>query len=502
MADPVLAGRTQRAREIALAAFIIVCFVAWLTIEIPKGILTNTDELLTAERSREMLLTTPWVVHFNFQKDFAKPPLQYWLTTLTLQRLENRTLAVRIWPLLYGALTAIALAYLARLIAPDRPWVVPLSVGILVSSALFSAEAARALLDIGLAFFGTLAILFAQLARKRPAWWIGVAVACWLGSLQKIPLIFLIWLLILIIRANSPVESRKHSGFSGWLIASILFAVTASAIWPLVQLVKYHMPLKDVFQEEVVVWLGPEHLGARPYFEIPFRLSTTAWIGGGLFAVVALFVVLLWRKQRFSGATKELAILCVALIALAVLFDFRSVRYIVPIVPCLCLLLAVVFHRFLEQRSPGRIAAAVLLALMLIAALTQAEIQFYLRQRNAAAKMAHGEIKVRVPEKNIADGKRVAEELGALRREGTKIVLVKPVHPVGDLRYDSFFLFHGNLRFPVAKLTVDELRGAPPPPPVLGVCVAPDLPVVQEIYGNVQTQFARAQFVLWRVDAK
>jgi hypothetical protein len=28
--------------------------------------------------------------------------------------------------------------------------------------------------------------------------------------------------------------------------------------------------------------------------------------------------------------------------------------------------------------------------------------------------------------------------------------------------------------------TVDELRGAPPPPPVLGICVSRDLPVVQE----------------------
>ena len=502
MTDPVLAGRTQRAREIALAAFIIVCFVTWLAIEIPKGILTNTDELLTAERSREMLLTTPWVVHFNFQKDFAKPPLQYWLTTLTLQRLENRTLAVRIWPLLYGALTAIALAYLARLIAPNRPWVVPLSVAILVSSALFSAEAARALLDIGLAFFATLAILFAQLARKHPAWWIGVAVACWLGSLQKIPLIFLMWLLILIIRVSSPVESRKHSGFSGWLIASTLFAVAASAIWPLVQLLKYQMPLKDVFQEEVVVWLGPEHLGARPYFEIPFRLSTTAWIGGGLFAVVALFVVLLWRKQRFSGATKELAILCVALIALAVLFNFRSVRYIVPIVPSLCLLLAVVFHRFLEQRSPVRVAAAVLLAAILIGGLTQTEIQIYLRQRNASLQMNHGKIKLRTAEKNVADEKRVAEELGASQQEGTKMLLIKAVQGGGDLLYDSFYLFHGNLRFPVAKLTVDELRAAPPPLPVLGVCVARDFPVVQDVYANVQTQFARAQFILWRVDAE
>ncbi len=485
---------------IALAALIILCFISWLAIEIPKGILTDTDELLTAERSREMLLTTPWVVHFNFQKSFAKPPLQYWLTTLTLPRFENRTLAVRIWPLIYAVLSAITLACLVRVIAPDRPWLVPLTIAILVCCPLFSSEAGRALLDIGLAFFTTLAILFAQLARKHPAWWIGVAVACWLGSLQKIPLIFILWLVILVVRVSSSVERQRL--FSGWLVASIVFAVAATAVWPLIQVAKYGMPVKSVFHKEVVVALGPEHLGARPYFEVPFRLSTTAWIGGGLLAFIAPFVVLLWKKQRFSAATKELAILCVTLIALAVVFNFRSVRYMVPIVPSLCLLLAVVFHRFLEQRSPGRIVAAVLLALMLIAGLTQAEIQFYLRQRNAAAKMVHGEIKVRVPEKNIADGKRVAEELGALRREGTKIVLVKPVHPVGDLRYDSFFLFHGNLRFPVAKLTVDELRGAPPPPLVLGVCVAPDLPVVQEIYGNVQTQFARAQFVLWRVDAK
>jgi Dolichyl-phosphate-mannose-protein mannosyltransferase len=105
-----------------------------------------------------MLLTTPWVVHFNFQKSFAKPPLQYWLTTLPLPRFENRTFAVRIWPLLCGVLTAITVALLARVLAPDRPWLAPLSVAILVSSPLFAAEAGRALLDIGLAFFTTFAI--------------------------------------------------------------------------------------------------------------------------------------------------------------------------------------------------------------------------------------------------------------------------------------------------------------------------------------------------------
>jgi hypothetical protein len=234
--------------------------------------------------------------------------------------------------------------------------------------------------------------------------------------------------------------------------------------------------------------------------EIPFRLSTTPWIVGGLFAFVAPFVVLLWRKQRFSGAAKEIAILCIALIALAVLFNFRSVRYTVPIVPCLCLLLAVVFHRFLEQRSSMRTAAAVLLALILTVGVTQTEVQMYFRRMNVSTSFAHGKMQLYVRQKQTADEKRVAEELGGLQREGTKMVLIKAVQVGGDLLYDSFYLFHGNLRFPVAKLTVDQLRRAPPSPPVLGVCVERDFPVVREVYPNVQVQFTRAQFILWRAD--
>jgi len=44
----------------------------WLVLEIPKGTLVATDELLTAERTREMLSTEPWVVHFNFKPSFEK----------------------------------------------------------------------------------------------------------------------------------------------------------------------------------------------------------------------------------------------------------------------------------------------------------------------------------------------------------------------------------------------------------------------------------------------
>src|SRR5437588_12745897 len=92
----------RRSKSIALTALIIAGVFGWLAFEIPRGILSSSgDELLTAERSRAMLLRGRGEVHSNFNPSFQKPPWQYWLTSLTLPRFNNRTLAVRIWPQCY-----------------------------------------------------------------------------------------------------------------------------------------------------------------------------------------------------------------------------------------------------------------------------------------------------------------------------------------------------------------------------------------------------------------
>lgn len=132
--------RARCAWPIAATALLIGCVISWLSSEIPKGLLTNTDELLTAERSREMLLLGRSSVHLNFQLSFAKPPLQYWLTTLTLSKIDNREVAVRIWPLIFGGLTACALGWLAFLLDRNRPWLILVSVALLVSCSLFLTE--------------------------------------------------------------------------------------------------------------------------------------------------------------------------------------------------------------------------------------------------------------------------------------------------------------------------------------------------------------------------
>jgi hypothetical protein len=255
------------------------------------------------------------------------------------------------------------------------------------------------------------------------------------------------------------------------------------AIWPLIQIIKYEMPVGNVFHEEVVVWIGPTELGARPYFEIPIKLILAggAW---GLPALLAPFVILFSRKERATPAVREIAIVSLAVIGLEIVSNFRHVRYAIPIIPSLSFLLAVALHRFLEQGRVVRVRTAAALIVLLSAGLVHAKIKIELRQRE------------------VANEKLIAETLGALQQAGTQTVLIESLKPGEDLLWDSFYLFHGNFRFPLTKYTVDQFRQNPPKPPLIGACVARDFPVVRQIYPDVQVQLTRAQFVCWRVSNK
>lgn len=485
---------------VATACLFSALVLCWLSFEIPKGTLVATDELLTAERSREMLSTGPWLVHFNFEPSFEKPPLQYWLTALTLPRAANPSLAVRIWPLIYAALTAVVLAWLVRAIRPDQPWLVALSVVALFSCPLFATQATRALLDIGLAFFTTTTVLFSELARKRPGWWLAVAASCWLGTLQKNPAPFIVWLLILALRATSHAERPR---LKNWQLGlSLLLALVAMSLWPLLQLLRYHMPWWSVFHQEVIVWLGPTGLGKRSYFEIPLRMI----VNGGVFGLLALlapFAILLSRKETEPPAVREIGLVSLIALALLIVSNFRHFRYVIPIVPVGCFLIAIVFYRFMERAQPLRGLSIIGVAVLSISGLIQTKIEIdHLEGKDDRKDKINTLIPALIVPKDVTDEKAIAEELGALQRDGTKIVLVEAKEPGADLLWDSFYLFHGKLRSTVTKYTVDEIRENPPLPPLIGACVARDLPLIRQLYPTLEVELSRAQFVCWKVVAQ
>ena len=298
------------------------------------------------------------------------------------------------------------------------------------------------------------------------------------------PVPLLIWALIILVRLRNREERADLRRTSGYLVGSLLLAIILISIWPLIQLIKYHMPVLGLYHQEVVVWLGPDWLGRKPYFEIPISMS---WDPGGLcgfLSLIALFVVLFSRKVRPSRQVMEIAAVTLVFLVLAIVSNFRHIRYAIPVVPSLCLLLAVVLYRFLRRPAPVRTVAIVVLVVLLTAGFVHANIHLVKRRRD------------------VADEKAVAEKLGELQRADAKIILIKAIEPGNDLLWDSFYLFYGNAKSPVTKLTRDQIRSNPPKPPLIGASTTYDFPLVKELYPNVTVELMRGQFVCWQVSGQ
>jgi len=467
----------RRFLAIVATGFIISCVVSWLFFLVQEGFLISKDEFITAERSREMLLLGRGAVRDNFEVSVVKPPLQYWLTTLTLPRSKRPQTAVRIWPLLFGTLTAIATGWLAYLIEPKQPWLMPLGVGLLLTCPLFLMETTSGRLDTGLTLFTTLSIVFAQLARGKPKWWLGVAIVCWLGTLLKIPLVVLIWFIIIIVRYFSP--SQRATLRTAWLPLSVLLALLLMAIWPLIQMAAHHVPLSEVFRfDEASLLVGPSRLGSKPFLEVPFRLITT-WPCGSV-ALFAAVAVHFGRNKDSRPAVVEISIVTLTLLLLIVLFGFRNGRYLMPLLPGFCVLLAPFLFWLWEKRRP-----VTLFVLLFV----------------AVSSLLGPEIGRRIVEgrrQDYSQQKLIAEKLGTLQQgEGRQIVILEPNKGVLP---EQFYLFYGNLRGPVETWSVAKMRETRPARSAIGVCNIRNFAAVRENYHDVTIELAQGQFICWRAN--
>jgi len=148
------------------------------------------------------------------------------------------------------------------------------------------------------------------------------------------------------------------------------------SLWPLLQLIKYDMPLRREFQQEVVVWLGPENLGRRPYFEILKSLCLHPGGICGFLSLIALFLVLFSKRLRGPAAIREFAIVTLAFLVITIISNFREIRYVIPVLPLLCLVLGFVVYRFLKQPPPARTVASLALIVLLTAVLFMPRFTF------------------------------------------------------------------------------------------------------------------------------
>ncbi|HEY2124749.1 MAG TPA: glycosyltransferase family 39 protein [Chthoniobacterales bacterium] len=467
---------------IIVAAFMALCIFSWLAFAGARGRLSQDSEFYTAERSREMLLLGPWGVHDNFQLSGVKPPLQYWLSAFTLARFHNPGFALRIWTLLYSLLATVTLGWLAAIIDRRRPWLIALSVGLLLTCPHFLRMAYSAMLDAGLIFFTTLLIAAAHLARSRPGWWAVATVACGVGALQKTPLILIVWILIILLRLRNAEERQTLQ--TKWLLWTFAAAVIAVAAWPLIQMIAFHLSLAEVLRYREPLIIAQRRAGA-PYLDAPYRLSTF-WPCGGLALAGAAFLPFIKRNKPRPGAT-ELCLLCLALVVLCVLSNTRQVTYLGPILPSLCLILAMSLYWLLDQK--GRIYRALGLITIGLALAGLPIIQIWVERRISA----HWRNSVR---RDIPDHEAIAQALAARQAAGKRLVVIEADN---NMLPEEFYLFYGGINSHLANLTLVELRQTPAEP-MVGISTAHDFALVQKQFPNPRVNLARHDLVCWEVD--
>jgi 4-amino-4-deoxy-L-arabinose transferase-like glycosyltransferase len=172
--------------------------------------LMDPDEGRYAEIAREMLLLQDWLIpHLNLLPYLEKPPLVYWLTSLSLAAFGENEWAARL-PSALAALAGLYLAYgLGRALWGERQgfWgalVLATCGGYLILARLLT-------LDMAFSFFLNLGIALGYLAlsRERPRLWplayLALALAVMVKGPVALVLTGLIWGLAALLRGRQGV---------------------------------------------------------------------------------------------------------------------------------------------------------------------------------------------------------------------------------------------------------------------------------------------------------
>ena len=310
--------------------------------------LIQPDEGRYAEIPRQMLAAGDWTVpQLNGLPYVEKPPLQYWATAAAYAVFGVHDWVSRLWNLLLGVAGVVAVGVAGQRLFGERAgWYAAL---ILLSAPLYLLVGQVNLLDMGVTFFLTAALLCFVLAQREQAtatqrwrWMLLCWTALGLGFLQKglealaVPGVALVAYTLL--RRDAALWGRLHLGAG----------LAVLAVWVLPWNVL--LALRDgryaeffLIHEHFTRFLTTEHQRVQPfwYFGAVMVGACLPWTGLMLHSAWAA----LRSRTRVSapGSLRFDVPLALAVWAATVVVFFslsgsKLVPYIMPCVPPLALL--------------------------------------------------------------------------------------------------------------------------------------------------------------------
>jgi 4-amino-4-deoxy-L-arabinose transferase-like glycosyltransferase len=348
LSEPVGLAPREKWTYGALAALLTLLWLATLT----ARPLFNPDEARYAEIPREMLSSGDWVIpHLNGLAYIEKPPLQYWATALSFRLLGVTEFAARV----YCALTALGCIFLAWLAArrlgnPQAGW---RAAAVLSGMFMFVVLGQLLTLDMSLTFYMTLslvAFLLAQSAAQPRPWMLLAWAATGLGVLTKGLVAAAIPAAVLILYSLYSRDTTPWRRIYVTWGLPLFLAITVPWHWLAARrladflefffvhehLARYLTPIADR-QEPWWFFVGVFLAGS-----VPWTLSALRVLGGG------------WRTRAAAAhaAFQPTVFLWIWVVFIGVFFslsDSKLMPYILPVMPALALLIALLPAQVLRR---------------------------------------------------------------------------------------------------------------------------------------------------------
>ena len=292
------------------------------------------DEARYGEIAREMLAMRDYIVpHLNYVAYVEKPPLLYWLTTLSYRVFGIDEFAARLIPASAAMLGVLATFFFAARLMGLRRGVV--AAAILATAPLYAAMAQVLTTDMLLTAFVTIAIFALMLHYLEGGAWCWLAYfAMALATLTKGPVGIALpaaAMLVFLWRERALRGSmRRFHAVAG---AILMFAIVA----PWFIAVSFREPgFVDFY------FIG-EHL--RRVFDSSFSHGEPAWfyvpvVIGGLLPWSMLMPFLTWRRMAQNPARRFCAFAALIIFGAFSASSGKLIPYILPAFPLLAILLA------------------------------------------------------------------------------------------------------------------------------------------------------------------
>jgi 4-amino-4-deoxy-L-arabinose transferase-like glycosyltransferase len=304
--------------------------------------LTNWDEGIYAEISREMTLNGSLIPHWNYHPWFEKPPLMLWITTLFFKLFGVHEFWARAGSALSGvAIVALVHGWLVRAKDTLAAW---LSTLMLLGTFGFLHVCRVGEMDVLLSLGCCIALCgFTQIQQQRPAgWylvWVGFAIATMTKGAASIVLVLTALILLLIERW--PRNTFGRSFWSGLALCAVIVLP-----W---HLVMWHLFGKAFLND----YLG-FHVLTRATHQIEDHKSHW-WFYLEVVLVSAAPCVLLYPVAIVHGlrrsSLRAWAVFAIVVLGFFTLIQTRLPHYIAPAYPALSLLAAVFLAQWIRERQ-------------------------------------------------------------------------------------------------------------------------------------------------------